>query len=80
MDDHLTIATNVFGSTFYSLVGLHATHVTVGLIFMLIVLFASAAGFPIQTQERRVRFLSWYWHFVDVVWVFVFLVVYVIGR
>jgi heme/copper-type cytochrome/quinol oxidase subunit 3 len=47
---------------------------------MLIVLFASAAGFPIQTQERRVRFLSWYWHFVDVVWVFVFLVVYVIGR
>lgn len=80
VDDHLTIATNVFGSTFYSLVGLHATHVTVGLTFMLIVWIASLTGFPVQTQERRIRFLSWYWHFVDVVWVFVFLVVYVIGR
>jgi cytochrome c oxidase subunit 3 len=79
-EDHLTIATNVFGSTFYSLVGLHATHVTVGLIFLSIVLLTTLRGFPIATEARRVRFLSWYWHFVDVVWVIVFLVVYVIGR
>jgi cytochrome c oxidase subunit III len=78
--DHLTIATNVFGSTFYSLVGLHATHVTVGLVFLLLVMVSSVAGFRIETQARRVRFLSWYWHFVDGVWVVVFLVVYVFGR
>ena len=79
-EDHLTIATNLFGSTFYSLVGLHASHVTVGLVFLLVVLIAALTGFPIATQARRIRVLSWYWHFVDVVWVVVFTVVYVIGR
>jgi len=79
-EDHLTIATNLFGTTFYSLVGLHASHVTVGLIFLLVVLIAALSGFPIATQARRIRVLSWYWHFVDVVWVVVFTVVYVIGR
>lgn len=79
-EDHLTIATNLFGTTFYSLVGLHASHVTIGLIVLLVVLIATLSGFPIATQARRVRVLSWYWHFVDVVWVVVFTVVYVIGR
>lgn len=78
--DHLTIATNVFGTTFYSLVGLHATHVLVGLCFLTLVMIVTLLGFPIQTQFRRVLFLSWYWHFVDAVWVIVFSVVYVIGR
>lgn len=77
--DHLTISTNLFGSTFYSLVGLHASHVIVGLIFLSIVFATTMLGFPIQTQERRVKFLSWYWHFVDAVWVVVFTVVYIIG-
>lgn len=79
-EDHLTISTNLFGATFYSLVGLHASHVTVGLLFLLLVLIVTLAGFPIQTQMRRVTILSWYWHFVDAVWVIVFTVVYVIGR
>ena len=78
--DHLTISTNLFGTTFYSLVGLHASHVTVGMIFLLVVLAVTLMGFPIQTQFRRVLFLSWYWHFVDAVWVIVFTVVYIIGR
>jgi cytochrome c oxidase subunit 3/cytochrome o ubiquinol oxidase subunit 3 len=52
----------------------------VGLIFLSIVLCSSMAGFPIESETRRIRFLSWYWHFVDVVWVIVFLVVYVIGK
>jgi cytochrome c oxidase subunit 3 len=78
--DHFTISSNVFGSTFYGLVGLHATHVTVGLIFLCIVLFSSLAGFPVAAESRRIQFLSWYWHFVDVVWVIVFLVVYVVGK
>ncbi len=78
--DHLTISTNLFGSTFYSLVGLHASHVIVGLTFLLLVLIVALLGFPIHTQLRRVLFLSWYWHFVDAVWVVVFTVVYVIGK
>jgi cytochrome c oxidase subunit 3/cytochrome o ubiquinol oxidase subunit 3 len=76
----LTIATNLFGSTYYSLVGLHASHVIVGMCFLLLTMLVTLFGFPIQTQVRRVKFLSWYWHFVDAIWVIVFLVVYVIGR
>jgi cytochrome c oxidase subunit III len=79
-EDHLTISTNLFGTTFYSLVGLHASHVLVGLTFLTMVLIVTLIGFPIQTQLRRVLFLSWYWHFVDAVWVIVFTVVYIIGR
>ena len=45
-----------------------------------VVLAAALRQFPIQTQLRRVLFLSWYWHFVDAVWVIVFTVVYIIGR
>lgn len=78
--DHLTIRTNLFGSTFYSLVGLHGSHVIVGLCFLILVMIVTLLGFPIQTQLRRVKFLSWYWHFVDAVWVIVFTVVYIIGR
>jgi cytochrome c oxidase subunit 3/cytochrome o ubiquinol oxidase subunit 3 len=76
----LTISTNLFGTTYYSLVGLHASHVIVGLFFLLLVMIVSVLGFPIQHQERRVKFLSWYWHFVDAIWVVVFTVVYIIGR
>lgn len=78
--ENLTISTNLFGTTYYSLVGLHATHVIVGLIFLLLVMIVTFMGFPIQTQMRRVKFLSWYWHFVDAIWVVVFTVVYLIGR
>jgi cytochrome c oxidase subunit 3/cytochrome o ubiquinol oxidase subunit 3 len=79
-EDHLTVSTNLFGTTFYSLVGLHASHVIVGMCFLILVMLVSLMGFPIHLQERRVKFLSWYWHFVDGVWVIVFTVVYVIGR
>jgi cytochrome c oxidase subunit III len=50
------------------------------MLFLLLVMTVTLAGFPIHTQFRRVRFLSWYWHFVDAVWVVVFTVVYVVGR
>ena len=77
---HLTISTNLFGTTFYSLVGFHAMHVTVGLILLTLVLILSLYGYVTQAQSERVAALSLYWHFVDVVWIVVFLVVYVIGR
>ena len=76
----LTIATNLFGTTYYSLVGLHAFHVTVGLIMLAIVLLFGLAGRVGRDQAKRVDVLSLYWHFVDGVWVVVFTVVYVIGR
>jgi cytochrome c oxidase subunit 3/cytochrome o ubiquinol oxidase subunit 3 len=78
--DHLTIATNVFGTTYYSLVGLHATHVVIGLLLLLLVLLLSFGGAQMHKHERRFEILSWYWHFVDAVWIVVFTVVYVIGR
>jgi cytochrome c oxidase subunit III len=77
---HLTISTNLFGTTFYSLVGFHAVHVTVGLILLTLVLILSVCGYVTQAQSERVEALSLYWHFVDVVWIVVFLVVYIIGR
>jgi len=76
----LTISTNLFGTTYYSLVGLHAFHVTVGLVMLLTVLIFGLAGRVGADQTRRVEVLSMYWHFVDGVWVVVFTVVYVLGR
>jgi cytochrome c oxidase subunit 3/cytochrome o ubiquinol oxidase subunit 3 len=76
----LTISTNLFGTTYYSLVGLHATHVTVGLIMLSLVLLFGLAGRVGPEQSARVGVLALYWHFVDAVWVVVFTVVYVLGR
>jgi len=76
----LTFSTNLFGTTYYSLVGLHAFHVTAGLVMLAIVLLFGLAGRVGPDQSQRVNVLSMYWHFVDVVWVVVFTVVYVIGR
>jgi cytochrome c oxidase subunit 3/cytochrome o ubiquinol oxidase subunit 3 len=76
----LTISTNLFGTTYYSLVGLHAFHVTAGLILLSTVLFFGLAGRVGPEQSARVDVLSLYWHFVDAVWVVVFTVVYVLGR
>jgi cytochrome c oxidase subunit III len=76
----LTISTNLFGTTYYSLVGLHAFHVTVGLIMLGIVFLFALAGRVGPEQSARVEVLSMYWHFVDAVWVVVFTVVYILGR
>jgi len=75
----LTISTNLFGTTYYSLVGLHAFHVTLGLVMLTTMLLLSVAT-GARTQSARVEVLSLYWHFVDVVWIVVFTVVYIIGR
>jgi cytochrome c oxidase subunit III len=79
-DVGLTIRTNLFGTTFYSLVGLHATHVVVGLMLLTVTLGLSLSGRVKQVHAERLEVLSLYWHFVDGVWVVVFLVVYVLGR
>src|ERR1700721_1011161 len=72
-----TISTNLAGTTYYSLVGLHAFHVTAGLIMLSIVAIFPFAGRIGAGHSRRIEVLSMYWHFVDAVWVVVFTVVYV---
>ncbi len=79
-DEGLTIQTNLFGTTYYSLVGLHATHVVVGLIMLSLVLGFSLVGKVKEQHSEKLETLSLYWHFVDGVWVVVFTVVYVLGR
>jgi cytochrome c oxidase subunit III len=76
----LTISTNLFGTTYYSLVGLHAFHVTVGLVMLVTVAVFGITGRVGISQSERIEVLSMYWHFVDAVWVVVFTVVYVLGR
>jgi cytochrome c oxidase subunit III len=76
----LTISTNLFGTTYYSLVGLHAFHVTAGLIMLSVVAIFGFTGRVGVKQSRNIEVLSMYWHFVDAVWVVVFTVVYVLGR
>jgi cytochrome c oxidase subunit 3/cytochrome o ubiquinol oxidase subunit 3 len=76
----LTVQTNLFGTTFYSLVGLHASHVIAGLIMLTLALIFSLRGQMTEKHTQRLEVLSLYWHFVDAVWVVVFLVVYVFGR
>ena len=76
----LTISTNLFGTTYYSLVGLHAFHVTAGLIMLSLVAVFGFIGRVGGDQSDRIGVLSMYWHFVDAIWVVVFTVVYVLGR
>jgi len=78
-DEGLTVTTNLFGTTYYSLVGLHGFLVVMGLLALLTVaaFYFTAALRP--EHAERVEILAMYWHFVDAVWVVVFSVVYVIG-
>jgi len=79
-DRHFTISSNLFGTTYYSLVGLHALHVCVGLVGLLVILLLSLFGLVCQKHSANVDTFAMYWHFVDAVWVVVFTVVYIIGR
>lgn len=78
--DGLTISTNLFGTTFYSLVGLHATHVVVGLLGLSLIMIFTLMGRVQQQHAQRIQVFALYWHFVDAVWVVVFTVVYLVGR
>ena len=76
----LTLATNVFGTTFYSLVGLHASHVIIGLFLLTLVLVLSLLGKVPADHTEHLEMISWYWHFVDVIWIVVVTVVYIIST
>jgi cytochrome c oxidase subunit 3/cytochrome o ubiquinol oxidase subunit 3 len=76
----LTISRNLFGSTYFTLVGFHAFHVTVGVIVMSLVFGLALRRQFTERNRIGVEVVSWYWHFVDGVWVVVFTLVYVVGR
>jgi len=75
--DGLTISTNLFGTTFYSLVGLHATHVIIGLIMLIAVFIFSLTGHLRPKHAYNIKTLALYWHFVDGVWIVVFTLAYI---
>ncbi|MCP4833772.1 MAG: heme-copper oxidase subunit III [Phycisphaera sp.] len=82
IEEHgLTIRKNIFGSNFFTLVGFHAFHVCIGLLLLAGTLVLSLTGrIRPERDHGRIDVLTWYWHFVDVVWIVVFLLVYVVGR
>ncbi len=76
----LTLGTNLFGTTYYTLVGFHAAHVTAGVVMLLAVLGLWRRGHLPGREPVAVTLTAWYWHFVDGVWVVVFTIVYIVGR
>ena len=76
----LTPRTNLFGSTFLVMTGFHGTHVAVGILWLWSLLFASYRGKIHQGNSLQVEIAGLYWHFVDIVWIVIFGVVYLIGA
>lgn len=76
--DGLSLSKNLFGTTFFVLTGFHGAHVTVGIIMLLSVFLNSLRGKIRQEDSLVVELLGLYWHFVDVVWIVIFTVVYLI--
>ena len=72
----LTLGTGIYGSTFFMLTGFHGLHVTIGAIFLTVVLFRSIRGHFSAKHHFAFEAAAWYWHFVDVVWLGLFIFVY----
>jgi len=77
---HITISRNIFGSSFFTITGFHGLHVTLGLIFLLIVLGLVTFGDFEKTGISTMEGAEIYWHFVDGVWVFVYTIIYLIPH
>ena len=76
---HLTPRTNLFGSTFFTLTGFHGAHVTVGVVWLISLFGYSFKGDLTPQEGLSVDIAALYWHFVDVVWIVIFTVIYLIG-
>ena len=72
----LTLGSGIYGSTFYLLTGFHGAHVTMGTIMLAVMLLRSLRGHFSAENHFAFEAVSWYWHFVDVVWLFLFTFVY----
>ncbi|HEV2107828.1 MAG TPA: heme-copper oxidase subunit III [Thermomicrobiales bacterium] len=74
----LSLRSNMFGASFFTLTGLHGTHVAIGVIWLLSLLFVSLRGGISQKDSLNVEIAGLYWHFVDIVWIVIFTLVYLI--
>ncbi len=74
----LTLGSGVYGATFFMLTGFHGLHVTIGTIILLVILFRCMKGHFRPDHHFAFEAAAWYWHFVDTVWVFLFVLVYVV--
>jgi len=77
---HFTIKSSAFGSSFYLLVGTHGAHVLVGLLWITTLMLRNAKRGLNLYNAPKFYVASLYWHFIDVVWIFIFTVVYLIGM
>lgn len=77
-EEGLTLSTNTFGSAFFVLTGFHGAHVTVGILMLLSLVGMSLFGRLHTEDARKVELIGLYWHFVDIVWIVIFTVVYLI--
>ena len=75
---NLTLGSGIYGSTFFMLTGFHGAHVTLGTIMLLIIWLRCAKGHFSKDDHFAFEAVAWYWHFVDVVWLGLFLFVYVL--
>ena|SRR5436305_13596780 len=78
VDEHFTLSSSIFGSSFFTLTGFHGFHVTIGVIFLIIVLIRALRGDFTQDKHFAATAVELYWHFVDIVWIFVFTLVYLV--
>lgn len=74
----LTLGGNLFGSTFYTLTGMHGLHVTIGVLWLVSLLVYSFYGGVTRDRALDVEIAGLYWHFVDVVWIAIFTLVYLV--
>ena len=77
---HFAFRGNIYGATFFMATGFHGAHVIIGSIFLIVCLFRALAGHFTPKQHLGFEFAAWYWHFVDVVWLFLFACIYVWGS
>jgi len=75
----LSPRTNVFGSTFFTLTGTHGAHVTIGVIWLMSLFFAAVKGKLTKENALNLEIAGLYWHFVDIVWIVIFTLVYLIA-
>jgi cytochrome c oxidase subunit 3 len=80
VDLGLTLASGIYGTTFFMLTGFHGAHVTLGTFMLIVMLFRSRKGHFSKTDCFGFEAAAWYWHFVDVVWLGLFVFVYVLGS
>jgi len=71
-----SISDGIYGSLFFMITGLHGTHVLIGTIFIIVCFLRFLRSHFTQTHHLGFEFAAWYWHFVDVVWLFVYLIIY----